>query len=96
MNRDDSQLVLHDVPILLWLFGLIFAGVGTAIILEGGPPPVVALILFGIGLGFLLFTSVHLVTLNLLQPSQADELVSLGVELVKCQSSSLEQLSSAI
>jgi len=39
---------------------------------------------------------VHLVTLNLLQPSQADELVSLGVELVKCQGSSLDQLSSAI
>jgi hypothetical protein len=62
MNRDDSQLVLHDVPVLLWLFGLIFAGVGTAIILEGGPPPVVALILFAIGLGFLLFTSVLTIT----------------------------------
>jgi hypothetical protein len=37
---------------------------------------------------------VYLVTLNLSQPSQAHELVSLGVELVKSQSAGLGQCSS--
>jgi hypothetical protein len=62
MNGSDSQLVLRDVPIALWLFGLLFACIGIAIILEGGPPLVIALILFAIGMCFLLFSSVMTVT----------------------------------
>jgi hypothetical protein len=62
MNRNDSQLVLHDVPIFLWLAGLIFVTISILIILEGGPPPVIAFVFIAIGLGFLLFTSVLTIT----------------------------------
>jgi hypothetical protein len=62
MNRSDSQLVLHDVPILLWLLGLIFAGVGAFIVFDSGRAPAPALALFAFGLGALLFTSVLTIT----------------------------------
>jgi hypothetical protein len=62
MNRNDSQLVLHDIPIFLWVFGLIFAGVGAFILFQGERAPAVALILVAFGLGALLFTSALTIT----------------------------------
>jgi hypothetical protein len=62
MNRDDSRLVFHDIPILLWIFGLIFAGVGAAIIYEGGGASAMGLIFAAIGLSALLFASALTIT----------------------------------
>jgi hypothetical protein len=61
MNRTDFQLVLHDVPVFLWFFGLIFAGVGTLVLREGRVPAM-GFILVAIGLGVLLFPSILTVT----------------------------------
>jgi hypothetical protein len=61
MNGQGSALVLRDVPVFLWIFGLIFAGVGLLIIMEGGPA-IFALIMTVVGLGILLFTSVLTIT----------------------------------
>jgi hypothetical protein len=61
MNCNDPQLVLRDVPIFLWLFGLIFGGVGLLILVQGGPPVMGGLFLL-VGLGFLLFTSALTIT----------------------------------
>jgi hypothetical protein len=61
VNRNDSQLALCDVPIFLWLFGILFAGIGVLILYEGGKPAI-ALALIAMGLGFLLFTSVLTIT----------------------------------
>lgn len=63
MQHNDSQLVIRDVPIFQWVFGILFAGVGTLVINQGGPA------LFGgifaaIGVGFLLFSSVLTITAN--------------------------------
>jgi hypothetical protein len=62
MNTNDSQLVIHDVPILLWIFGLIFGGVGILMVIEGGAPLPMVLIFLGVGFGFLLFTSALTIT----------------------------------
>ena len=62
MNRNDSQLVLHDIPIFLWFFGLIFAGVGAFIFFQGGQASAWALVFVAIGLGALLFSSVLTIT----------------------------------
>ena len=61
MRKNDSQLVIRDVPIFQLGLGVLFAGVGVLVILEGG------LMAFGsvftaIGLGFLLFSSVLTIT----------------------------------
>lgn len=62
MSRDDSQLVLHDIPIFLWIFGLVFAAFGAFMYLQSGPPMVWAFIFIAIGLGALLFSSVLTIT----------------------------------
>ncbi len=62
MDQSDSKLVLHDVPIFLWIFGLIFTVIGALILYENGRAPVMGLILGVIGLAFLLFTSVLTIT----------------------------------
>jgi hypothetical protein len=62
MNGQGSAFVLRDVPVFLWIFGLIFMGVGILIIYEGGPPAIIALIMIALGLGILLFTSVLTIT----------------------------------
>ncbi len=62
MNRDDTRLTLRDVPVFLWIFGLIFAGVGAAMFYEGARAPFMALIMSAIGLSALLFTSVLTIT----------------------------------
>lgn len=64
MNHNDTQLVIRDVPIFLWLFGLVFVSVGSLIVHQGGPPSLLALIFVGIGLGFLLFSSVLTITVD--------------------------------
>jgi hypothetical protein len=61
MNGQGSAFVLRDVPVFLWILGLVFAAVGLLILFEGGPM-VFALILTAVGLGFLLFTSVLTIT----------------------------------
>jgi hypothetical protein len=38
MQQNDSQLVIRDVPIFQWVFGILFGGVGTLVIGQGGPP----------------------------------------------------------
>jgi ABC-type transport system involved in multi-copper enzyme maturation permease subunit len=58
MNGQGSAFVLRDIPIFLWVFGLIFMGVGIMIIYESGSPKIFALILIALGLGTLLFSSV--------------------------------------
>jgi hypothetical protein len=62
MNRNDAQLVLHDIPIFLWFFGLIFAGVGALMFFESGQATAWALVMAAIGLGFLLFSSALTIT----------------------------------
>jgi hypothetical protein len=62
MNGQSSAFVLRDVPVFLWIFGLIFLGVGLLIIFAGGPPAIIALIMIAVGLGILLFTSVLTIT----------------------------------
>ncbi len=56
MNGQGSAFVLRDIPIFLWVFGLIFMGVGIMIIYESGSPKIFALILIALGLGTLLFS----------------------------------------
>lgn len=61
MQQNDSQLVIRDVPIFQWVLGILFAGVGTLIINQGGPP-VFGGIFAAIGVGFLLFSSLLTIT----------------------------------
>jgi hypothetical protein len=63
MQQNDSQLVIRDVPIFQWLFGILFGGVGTLVIGQGGPP-VLGGIFVTIGGGFLLFSNVLTITAN--------------------------------
>lgn len=63
MQQNDSQLVIRDVPIFQWVFGILFAGVGTLVIVQGGPP-VVGGIFAAIGVGFLLLSSVLTIIAN--------------------------------
>lgn len=62
MNRNDSQLVLHDIPIFLWVSSLILAGVGAFIIYKGVRAPAMGLIFVAIGLSALLFSSALTIT----------------------------------
>ncbi len=57
MRQNNSQLVIRDVPILQWVLGILFAGGGTFILLDGDQP-VFGAIFAAVGLGFLLFSSV--------------------------------------
>jgi hypothetical protein len=61
MQQNDSQLVIRDVPIFQWVFGILFAGVGTLVINQGGPP-VFGGIFAAIGMGFLFFSSALTIT----------------------------------
>jgi hypothetical protein len=61
MQQNDFQLVIRDVPIFQWVLGIIFAGVGTLVLSQGGPP-VFGAIFAAIGVGFLLSSSVLTVT----------------------------------
>jgi len=61
MQQIDSRLVIRDIPVLQWVLGLLFAGVGTLVVTQGGP------LVFGgvfaaVGVGFLLFGSVLTIT----------------------------------
>jgi TM2 domain-containing membrane protein YozV len=62
MDRNDSQLVLHDIPILLWFLGLIFAGFGAFMFFQSGQASAWALVFVAIGLGALLFSSALTIT----------------------------------
>jgi hypothetical protein len=62
MNGQGSALVLRDIPVMLWIFGLIFLSVGVAMIYGGGPPVIMSLIMIGVGLSTILFSSVLTVT----------------------------------
>ncbi len=62
MNHDDSQLTLHDYPVLAWVFGLVFASIGAIIFQAGGSAPALVLVFVAIGLGALLFASVLTIT----------------------------------
>jgi len=61
MQQNDSQQVIRDVPIFQWVLGILFAGVGTLVINQGGPP-VFGGIFAAIGVGFLLFSSILTIT----------------------------------
>jgi hypothetical protein len=61
MQQNDSHLVIRDVPIFHWVFGILFAGAGTLIITCEG------LLIYGgifaaVGVGFLLFSSILTIT----------------------------------
>ncbi len=60
MNGCDSRLVLRDIPIFSFIFGLAFAAFGGFSLYQDGP--IIMLLFFGIGLAFLLFSSVLKVT----------------------------------
>lgn len=62
MKLNEAQLVIHDVPLGLWLFGAAFAGIGVLIVLEGGPPLLIALVFVAVGLGLILFSSALKIT----------------------------------
>ncbi len=62
MSSSDSRLVLRDIPIFLWIFGLIFAGVGAFMWYEGVKASIMALAFLAIGLSAILFTSVLTIT----------------------------------
>ena len=38
MRQIDSRLVIREVPVIQWLLGILFAGVGTLVVTQGGPP----------------------------------------------------------
>ncbi len=96
MNGKDSQLVVRDFPILLWILGLVFAGFSAFGLLEGGPP--VLLVFSAVGLAFLLFASVLTITADritrtlkleyrsalhrCLKQFSFDEIVGIGVERI--------------
>jgi hypothetical protein len=61
MQQNGSHLVIRDVPILQWILGILFAGVGTLVINEGGPQ-VFGGIFAAIGAGFLISNSVLTIT----------------------------------
>jgi hypothetical protein len=61
MQQNDSRLVIRDVPVIQWVLGILFAGVGTLVINQGGPP-VFGGIFAAVGVGFLLFSSVLTIT----------------------------------
>jgi hypothetical protein len=61
MQQNDSQLVIRDLPIIQGMLGVLFAGVGTLIIHQGGPP-VVGGVFAAVGMGFLLFNSILTIT----------------------------------
>lgn len=61
MQQNDPQLVIRDVPILQYVFGIVFAGVGTLVINQGGPL-VFGGIFAAVGAGFLLMNSVLTIT----------------------------------
>jgi hypothetical protein len=63
MQQNDSQLVIRDLPIFQWAFGILFAGVGTLVIHQGGPP-VFGGIFTAVGVGFLACSSVLTITAN--------------------------------
>jgi hypothetical protein len=56
MNGSDFRLVLRDVPVLNFFFGLVFTATGGIALYQGGPA--IMLLFLAIGLGFLLFSSV--------------------------------------
>jgi hypothetical protein len=60
MNGNESRLVLRDVPVFLYLLGLIFAALGGYFFYDGGQA--VVLIFLAIGLAILLFVSVVTIT----------------------------------
>jgi hypothetical protein len=59
--QNDSQLVIRDVPILQWVLGVLFAGLGTLVISQGGPS-VFGGIFGAVGVGLLLFCGVLTIT----------------------------------
>lgn len=61
MQQNDSKLLIRDVPIFQWVFGVLFAGVGILVIDQGGSP-VLGGIFAAVGVGFLLFSSVLTIT----------------------------------
>jgi hypothetical protein len=63
MDNSDAQLVIRDTPFALWLFGIVFAGLGGFFFLQAGLERGSFLILFVvIGLSMLLFSSVLTIT----------------------------------
>src|SRR5690348_13253284 len=62
MDNNDSQLVIRDTPIGLWLFGAVFAGMGAFFFFQAGRQAVFTLIFVAIGLGVLLFSSALTIT----------------------------------
>jgi len=61
MQQNHSQLVIRDVPIFQWVLGILFTGLGTLVINQGGPQ-VFGGIFAAIGAGFLLISSVLTIT----------------------------------
>jgi hypothetical protein len=97
MNSNESRLALRDVPIFLYLFGVIFASLGGYFYYDGGQP--IVLIFPAIGLAILLFASVVTITADritrtltlryrsVLRQSQKeflfDDITAIGVEFVR-------------
>lgn len=63
MPQNDYELVIREVPIFEWLFGIAFAGVGTLVIVSGGPR-VFGGIFAAVGAGFLLLSSILTIRVN--------------------------------
>ncbi|MEW6427076.1 MAG: hypothetical protein AB1568_03455 [Thermodesulfobacteriota bacterium] len=62
MQPDDSpRMVIRDIPLFEWGFGVLFAGAGTVIVVQGGLP-VFGGVFAAVGAGFLLFSSVLTIT----------------------------------
>jgi len=62
MNNNDSQLVIRDTPMALWIVGVIFAGVGAFFFFLSRGEGYFLLIFFAIGLSILLFSSALTIT----------------------------------
>ncbi len=54
MSDNDTRLVLHDTPVFIWILGLVFAGVGALMFLDGS---MAGWIFTPIGLALMLFVS---------------------------------------
>ncbi len=64
MYSSDNQPLFRDVPVALWLFGLIFFGVGVGVGFFNRAPLWFGLIFAVIGLSFLLFVPIITVTVD--------------------------------
>lgn len=64
MRSQSGNVVIRNVPYGLWIFGIIFAGIGISIGLFAGAPIIFPIIFGGVGLAMILFVPILTVTVD--------------------------------